>query len=110
MRNLNAPTRADLVSSLDGARDSAGYRVAAELVPEPAGTVAELVRLPPPASVVGSVAWRAFCCGWLRGYGAIFGWIPQCLTHPARTRARVSRQAQARGRLARDAFAEQILW
>ena len=67
MRNLNAPTRADLVSSLDGARDSAGYRVAAELVPEPAGTVAELVRLPPPASVVGSVAWRAFCCGWLRG-------------------------------------------
>lgn len=86
------------------------YRVGAALAPEPAGSAAELVQLPPPASVVGSVAWRALCCGWLRGCGAIFGWIPQCLTHPARTRARVSRQAQARVRLAREAFAEQILW
>ena len=49
-------TRDDLVSSLDGARDSAGYRVAAELV-----------QLPPPGSVDGGVAWRALCCGWLRG-------------------------------------------
>ena len=43
------------------------YRVAAELVPEPAATAAELVQLPPAGSVGGGVAWRALCCGWLRG-------------------------------------------
>lgn len=36
--------------------DTTGYRV-----------VAELVQLPPAGSVVGSVAWRSFYCGWRRG-------------------------------------------
>ena len=62
MRDRCGPPETALVPCLDGA--AAGYRVAAELVPEPA---AELVQLPPAGSVGGGVAWRALCCGWLRG-------------------------------------------
>lgn len=47
--------------------EGATYRVGAELAAEPAATAAELVQLPPASSVVGGVAWRALCCGWLRG-------------------------------------------
>ena len=65
MRDRCGPPETALVPCLDGA--AAGYRVAAELVPEPAATATELVQLVPAASVVGSVAWRAFCCGWRRG-------------------------------------------
>lgn len=65
MRDRCGPPETALVPCLDGA--AAGYRVAAELVPEPGGTAAELVQLVPAASVGGGVAWRALCCGWLRG-------------------------------------------
>ena len=65
MRDRCGPPETALVPCLDGA--AAGYRVAAELVPEPGGTAAELVQLPPAGSVGGGVAWRALCCGWLRG-------------------------------------------
>ena len=51
----------------ESSAEGAVYRVGAELAPEPAGTAAELVQLVPAASVVGGVAWRALCCGWLRG-------------------------------------------
>lgn len=59
------PPGAALVPCLDG--DSTGYRAAAELAPELAATARELAELVPAGSVEGSVAWRAHCCGWLRG-------------------------------------------
>ena len=67
MSDRPGPQRAALVPCLDGPRAAAGYRAAAELAAEPAATATELVQLVPAASVVGSVAWRAFCCGWRRG-------------------------------------------
>ena len=56
MRDRTGPPETALVPCLEGARGAAGYRVRAELV-----------QLPPPGSVGGGVAWRALCCGWLRG-------------------------------------------
>ncbi len=61
-RTANSSWRTESSEALTDSTTS--YRVAAELVPEPA---AELVQLPPAGSVGGGVAWRALCCGWLRG-------------------------------------------
>lgn len=63
MRDRPGPPGTTLVPCLDGARAAAGYRVGAELAAEPAGELAQL----PPAGSGGGVAWRALCCGWLRG-------------------------------------------
>ena len=50
MRDRRGPPETALVPCLDGDRAAAGYRVAAELVPEPAATAAELVQLVPAAA------------------------------------------------------------
>lgn len=67
MRDRPGPQRAALVPCLDRPRAAAGYRSAAALAPEPAATARELAQLPPAGGVGDGLAWRAFCCGWLRG-------------------------------------------
>jgi hypothetical protein len=67
MRDRIGPLGAAQVPRLDGARDSKDYRAATNMAPEPAATARELAELVPAGSVEGSVAWRAHCCGWLRG-------------------------------------------